>query len=95
MKKFMYLHVGFDKPTPELMQAWHAWFASLSERLLDQAGFAAGKELSADGLRDLAWDRSCLTGYNIIEAESFEEAVALAQGNPFVTALRIYELRSS
>ena len=25
MKKFMFLHFGFEKPTPEIMKAWETW----------------------------------------------------------------------
>ena len=36
----------------------------------------------------------CITGYNVIEAESMDEAEKLAQTNPFISSIRIYELRS-
>ena len=36
-----------------------------------------------------------ITGYNIIEAESLEAAEKLAQSNPFIASIRIYEVRSS
>ena len=32
MKKFMILHLGFEKPTPEIMAAWGKWFESIAER---------------------------------------------------------------
>ena len=35
-----------------------------------------------------------ITGYNIIEAESLDEAEKLAQSNPFIASIRIYELRA-
>ena len=94
MKKFMLLHFGFEKPTPEIMQAWMAWFQSISEQQVDQGGFTGGREISKDGSRDLPWDVDCITGYNIIEAESLEAAEKLAQSNPFISSIRIYELRS-
>jgi len=94
MKKFMLLHFGFEKPTPEIMQAWMAWFQSISEQQVDQGGFTGGREISKDGSRDLPWDVDCITGYNIIEAESLEAAEKLARSNPFISSIRIYELRS-
>ena len=94
MKKFMFLHFGFEKPTPEIMEAWKKWFASIADKQVDQGGFAGGREISKGGTKDLPWDGDCITGYNIIEAESFDEAEKLAQTNPFISSIRIYELRS-
>lgn len=93
MKKFMYLHLGFEKPTPEIMAAWMAWFESISDKQVDQGGFGSGREISKSGTRDLPWDMESITGYNIIEAESLEAAEKLAEDNPFVASIRIYELR--
>jgi hypothetical protein len=93
LKKFMYLHFGFEKPTPEIMKAWHAWFESISDRQVDQGGFNGGREISKSGTRDLPWNTES-TGYNFIEAESLDEAEKLAQSNPFIASIRIYELRS-
>jgi hypothetical protein len=94
VKKFMFLHFGFEKPTPEIMQAWKAWFQSVADKQVDQGGFMGGREISKDGTRDLAWDMESITGYNVIEAESLDAAEALAQSNPFIASIRIYELRS-
>jgi hypothetical protein len=95
MKQFMFLHFGFEKPTPEIMGAWRAWFASIAERQIGQGGFAGGQEITKEGTNDLAWNLDSITGYNIIEAENLAEAVSLAQSNPFVSSIRIYELRSA
>ena len=94
MKKFVYLHFGFEKPTPEIMEAWMAWFESISDKQVDQGGFSGGREISKTGTRDLPWDMESITGYNIIEAESLEAAEELAKGNPFISSIRIYEVRS-
>ncbi len=94
VKKFMYLHFGFEEPTPEIMKAWMAWFESISDKQVDQGGFSGGREISKSGARDLPWDTESITGYNIIEAESLEDAEKLAQSNPFIVSIRIYELRS-
>lgn len=93
MKKFVLLHFGFEKPTPEIMKAWHAWFDSIADRQVDHAGFGAGREISKDGTRDLPWNRDSITGYNVIEAESLDAAEAIARGNPFISSIRIYEVR--
>jgi len=93
MKKFMLLHFGFEKPTPEIMQAWKAWFASIADRQVEQGGFGAGREISKSGTRDLPWNRDSITGFNIIQAESLDAAEELARKNPFISSIRIYELR--
>ncbi|MBK8545405.1 MAG: hypothetical protein IPL62_18860 [Caulobacteraceae bacterium] len=51
MKRFMLLHVGFEKPTPEIMAAWGAWFAAVKEHTAENAGLRGGRELSRDGMR--------------------------------------------
>jgi uncharacterized protein YciI len=93
MKKYMYLHFGFEKPTADIMKAWQAWFQSIADRQIEQGGFTSGREISKNGTRDLPWDQECITGYNIIEAENLDEAEQLAQGNPYISSIRIYELR--
>jgi hypothetical protein len=92
VKKFMFLHFGFEKPTPEIMGGWQEWFASIADQQVDQGGFRGGREISKDGTRELPRDLECITGYNIIEAESLEEAEKLAQNNPFITSIRVYEI---
>lgn len=94
MKKFMFLHFGFEKPTPEIMTAWQAWFASIADIQVDQGGFNGGREISQSGTQDLPWDPDSITGYNIIEAESLDAAEKIAQSNPFIKSIRVYELRS-
>jgi hypothetical protein len=94
MKKFMLLHFGFQKPTPEIMKAWHQWFASIADTQVEQGSFAGGREIAKGGARDLPWNMESITGYNIIEAESLEAAEQIASGCPFIASIRVYELRS-
>ncbi len=94
MKKFMFLHFGFENSTPEIMKAWMAWFESISDKQVEQGGFSNGREISKSGTRELAWDMESITGYNLIEAENLDAAEKLAQTNPFVSSIRIYEVRS-
>lgn len=93
VKKFMLLHFGFEKPTPYIMKAWKSWFESIADRQIDQGGFSGGREISKSGSTDLPWNMESITGYNIIEAESLEAAEKLALGNPFISSIRIYEIR--
>ena len=93
MKRFMLLHFGFEKPTPEIMAAWGKWFASVADHTADQGGFHGGaREISHDGARDLPMGSDSITGYSIINADSLEEAEKLAQENPFIASIRIYEI---
>ena len=95
MRRFMLLHFGFVEPTPEIMASWGAWFESISDKQVDQGGsFSAGREISKSGAKDLQWNMESITGYNIIEAESLEAAEKIAQSNPFIASIRIYEVMS-
>ncbi len=93
MKKFVLLHCGFEMPTPEIMTAWGAWFESIADRTVENIGFGAAREISAEGTKELPWGADSMTGLTIIEAESLDEAEAVAQGNPFIASIRIYEVR--
>jgi hypothetical protein len=94
MKKFMLLHFGFEKPTPEIMEAWEKWFESIADRQVDQGGFGSGREISKSGTKDLPWGIESITGYNIIEAKDLDAAVKIAQANPYIASIRVYEIRS-
>ena len=85
---------GFEKPTPEIMGAWKKWFESIADQQVDQGGFSGGREISKEGTRDLPWDMDSITGYNIIEAEDLNAAQKIAEGNPFIASIRVYEIRS-
>jgi hypothetical protein len=93
MKKFMFLHFGFEQPTPEIMAAWEKWFESIADKQIDQGGFIGGREISSSGSRDLPWDIESITGYNIIEAEDLDAAEKIAQSNPCIASIRVYEIR--
>ena len=93
MKKYMLLHYGFEKPTPEIMAAWNKWFESIADRTVENGGFHGGaREISQNGTRDLPMDMDAVTGYSIINAESLEEAEQVARGNPFIASIRVYEI---
>jgi len=93
MKKFMLLHFGFEKPTPEIMAAWGKWFESIADNSVENGGFHGGaREISAEGTKDLPMGMDSITGYSIINAESIEEAERIAQDNPFIASIRVYEI---
>jgi len=93
MKKYMLLHFGFEKPTPEIMAAWGSWFESIADNSVENGGFHGGaREISHDGSKDLPMAMDSITGYSIINAESLDEAEKIAQGNPFIASIRVYEI---
>lgn len=89
----MLLHYGFEKPTAEIMGSWKRWFESISDRTVDQGGFRGGKEISDSGTRDLPMAEDSITGYSIIEAEDLAAAEEVAKENPYVSSIRVYEIR--
>ena len=93
MKRFMLLHFGFEKPTAEIMAAWGKWFESIADSSVENGGFHGGaREISHSGTKDLTMNIDSITGYSIINAENIDEAEKLAQGNPFIASIRIYEI---
>ena len=93
MKRFMLLHYGFEKPTPEIMAAWGKWFEAVADKSVDNGGFHGGaREISHDGAKDLPMGMDSITGYTIIEAEDLDEAEKIARDNPFIAAIRVYEI---
>ena len=94
MKKFLFLTIGFEKPSPEAMGEWQAWFGSMGERIVEQGGlWNGGKELTADGVKDLPFGADSITGYLIFTAESAEQAEELAKSCPVVASNRVYEIK--
>ena len=54
----------------------------------------AGGEISDAGTADLPLGMDSITGYTIINAESLDEAEQLAQSNPYIASIRVYEIMS-
>ena len=93
MKRFMLLHFGFEQPTPEIMLAWGKWFESVADKTADPGGhFSGAREISPGGTKDLPLGMDSITGYTIINAESLDEAEKIAQDNPFIASIRVYEI---
>lgn len=93
MNKFMVLHYGFKKPTPEEMAGWNQWFTSLGDALLEQHHFPEGVEFTAKGSQALPLAADSITGYCIITAADLDAAAQLASQCPKVLATRVYALR--
>ncbi len=93
MKKFMFISIGFEKPTPEIMKQWQEWFGMLGDRIVEQGGLMNGKEISKAGTKDIPFDLDAPTGYLVVQAESHDEAMKLAGQNPFITSIQVFEIR--
>ncbi len=93
MKQFLLLHYGFEQPTPEIMEAWKEWFASITDVNVAQSGFMGGRQITAAGVTELPWGPDSITGYNIIEAPDLDAAEKIAAKCPFIKGIRVYELR--
>jgi hypothetical protein len=94
VKKFVLLHYGFEKPTPEIMTAWGKWFEAMKAHIADMGGhFSRGREISKTGTKDLPLASDSITGFTIVNAESLDDAEKMAQSNPFISSIRVYEVR--
>ena len=95
MKKYVLMHIGFETPTQEIMDAWGVWFASIADRSVENVGpFLNGIEIGHAGSKELPMNEEAVTGFSVIEAESLGEAQAVAKDCPFITSIRVYEVGS-
>jgi hypothetical protein len=95
VRKFVLLHYGFEKPTPEIMAAWGKWFESMKDRIVDMGGhFSGGREISKAGTKDLPLGLESITGFTIVSADSIDDAEKIAQSNPYISSIRVYEVMS-
>ena len=92
MKRFIMLHFGFETPTPEIMAAWNKWFESVADQTVEHGGLRDGREISHSGTKDLPMGIESITGYSIVNADSLDDAERIAQGNPFIASIRVYEI---
>jgi hypothetical protein len=94
LKKFVFLTYGFEKPTPEIMAAWGAWLESIKDNIIDMGHLSGGREISKTGTKDLPLGLESITGFMIMSADSLDEAEKMAQSNPYISSIRVYELMS-
>ena len=77
----------------EVMGAWHAWYGVLGDKVLDP-GNPLGPPTAVAGGGASPGSSPDTSGYVIIQADSLDDAVALAQSNPHVKSggqAHIYE----
>ena len=95
MKKFVIFHYGFEMPTPEIMDVWNKWFASMGDKIVDPGSpLGPGREISRSGTKELPMGLDSLTGYTVINADSIDEAEKIAKGCPMIASVRVYEAMS-
>ncbi|NIM92184.1 MAG: hypothetical protein GTO18_00505 [Anaerolineales bacterium] len=95
MKKYVFLHYGYETPTEEIMDAWNKWFDSIGDKLVDiGTPFGSGREITNNGTKELSLDLEAITGYTIINAADMDEAEKIAKACPFIAGIRVYEARS-
>lgn len=93
VKRFILTHIGFEMPTPEMMADWEKWFDSIEDVTVQNIGLGPAREVSADGVKDLPFDLTAITGFSIIEVEDIDKATEIAKSCPFITAVGVYEVR--
>ena len=95
MKKFILLHYGFEKPTPEIMAAWGKWFEATQASISSiwAAISAVAAKSRKGGTKDLSLGPDSITGFTIVNAESLDDAEKMAQSNPYISSIRVYEVR--
>ena len=94
MKKFVFLTYGFEKPTPQIMEAWGKWFESIQDNIVDKGHLSGGREISKAGTKDLPLGLESITGFMIMNADSLDDAEKMAQSNPYISSIRVYEMMS-
>jgi hypothetical protein len=72
-----------DEEQKAVMAEWGAWFGSLGEALVDGGSpFQGAKSISTDGHVHDGPVGSMASGYSVVKANSFDEAVAIAKRCP-------------
>ena len=94
MSKFVLAHIGFEQPTDDIMAAWMKWFEDIKDVTVENVGLGVGKEVSSGGIKDINFDNQITTGFTIIEVESLDEAVKIAQTCPSITSIKVQEVRT-
>ena len=97
MKKFVLIYQGpqsNEAPSPEVFEAWTAWFGQIGNNLVDGGNPLNGqaKEVAENGVSDL--NQGQALGYSIVNAENIDEAVEIAKGCPVLGAhcsVQVYE----
>ena len=82
-----------EEEIAKIMEAWGEWLGTMGKKVVDEgdAFKQSGKRVSKDGVKDAD---NLTSGYTIIEADSFDEALAFAKKHPGLkdgSKIEIYE----
>ena len=92
MRRYVFIHHGYEEPTQQVMDAWMVWFGEIADSIVDSgAPFGPGREVTPSGARELPIGPGAATGYTVVEAVDMEAAEKLLEGCPMITSVRIYE----
>jgi hypothetical protein len=78
----------------KMMEIWGEWLGSMGSALVERGNAfkSGGKSITSEGVVD---SDNLLTGYSVVEAKDFDEALSLAENNPMVLAkggtIEVYE----
>ena len=102
MNNFLLVYTGGGMPESEeeqaaVMKAWGDWFETLGDHLVD-GGNPTGpvaKTINSDGSVVDGPVGTMATGYSMIKADSYDNALALAKGCPMLDGggkITLYEI---
>ena len=101
MAKFVLLYSGGSMPETEaeqaaVLEAWGTWYAGLGSAVVDMGNpfTPLAKSISGDGTVSDGPIGTPASGYTIIEADSLDEAVGMAQDCPVLQSgaqISVYE----
>ncbi len=95
MNKYVFLFPSMPMsgpPSPEVHAAWGAWFGSIGEQLVDGGNpFGGGVRVTSEGTEQLTPEMHPAGGYTIVNAADLEGAIALLDGCPIPSGVRIHE----
>ena len=68
---------------------------SAVDNIIDMGGhFTGGREISKAGTKGLPLGPESITGFTIVSAKSLDDAEKMAQSNPYISSIRVYEVMS-
>jgi hypothetical protein len=86
MERFLIVYRGGPDATLEAsgrkLQRWMAWWESLGAALVDRGGLSQGAVEVPNRLLGPKESTSSLSGYSVIQARDFNEAVQVAEACP-------------
>ena len=92
MPKYLFTYHGGSMPETEaeqaeVMQAWGAWYSEIGEALVDPGNpVGPSKTVQTDGSVTDGGGANPVSGYTLINADSLDLAVKIAQSSPILSS---------